>query len=111
MIIKKMFGWVFLLLLCSCLCGDCPCENGGVCQDYSASVCVCTPDFIGETCSYPALPLSTTEQDIHITENFTYVYFVSEDLSFYSINLTFCLKEKVPGYVNEIYFSIEGTNG
>ena len=111
MIIKKMFGWVFLLLLCSCLCGDCLCENGGVCQDYSASVCVCTPDFIGETCSYPSLPLGTTEQDIHITENFTYVYFVSEDLSFYSINLTFCLKEKVPGYVNEIYFSIEGTNG
>ena len=54
------------------------------------------------------MPLNATAQDIRITENYTYVYFMPEDLSFYSITLTFCLKDKLPtNYVNEIYSALK----
>lgn len=36
---------------------ECPCLNGGSCYIHSPLVCVCTEDFVGPRCEYPAVKL------------------------------------------------------
>ena len=88
---------------------ECPCINGGTCMENS-TVCLCSPGFIGDTCNYPATLLTDKPQNLSISQNYSYVYLLPEDLSFYSIELKFCMEKSVPNYINEMYFYLEGLN-
>ena len=96
-----------VLFLCS---AKCPCENGGKCVT-NTSVCICKPNFIGENCSHPAVLLTDTPLNVTVTPNFSYLYFVPEQLSFYNIKLEFCLFKKPQNYSNQVFYSLEGMNG
>ena len=98
----------FLLLLAwTGVSADCPCENNGTCVE-NITACLCPPEFIGQTCNYPAILLTPKPQNLSISENYSYVYLLPEDLSFYSVELKFCLEKSVPNYFNEFYLTLEG---